>query len=150
MPDEPIAPAAASDDEPRDPGARRGAGAPRPLPLSLVLTAWAPVAAGVLRSAAGLIMFAASLLTLPMTMATPFLTGVSLVMLVGGVAATVKACRDDDELRGFGRVFPVVAAGLAGVALVVTLVVGPGAFAPQLRAPPPPPPVDDGAIRFAP
>jgi len=70
-------------------------------------------------------------------------------MLVGGVAATAKACRDADDLRRFGRVFPLVAAGLAGVAIVVTVVVGPGVWAPQLRGPPPPT-ADDGAIRFAP
>jgi hypothetical protein len=107
---------------------------------------WAPVAAGVLRATAGLVMFAASLLTLPMTMATPFLTGVSLVMIVGGVTATIRSCRDDDRLRSFGRWFPVGVAGLAGVAIVVAVVVGPGAFAPNLGAPPPP--RDDGTVRF--
>ena len=125
---------------------------PRPagrMPWSMVMGAWAPVAAGVLRSTAGLVMFAASLLTLPTTMATPFLTGVSLVMLTGGVAATIKACRDEAPLRRFGRVFPLAIAVLAGVTVVVTVVVGPGAYAPNLAARPARP-VDDGTIRFVP
>lgn len=137
-----------------DPGAalatsrRRDARSAR-APLWQVMQAWAPVAAGVMRATAGLVMFAASLLTLPTTMATPFLTGVSLVMLIGGVAATIKACRDDDRLRRFGRVFPLVVALLAGVAIVVAVVAGPGAYAPRLGAPPSAPP-DDGTIRFEP
>jgi hypothetical protein len=119
----------------------------RPVPFSLVMAAWAPVAAGVLRATAGLVMFAASLLTLPATMATPLLTGVSLVMLVGGVAATVKACRDDDKLRVFGRIFPTLVAVLAGVAVIVAVVAGPGAYAPRLHTSPAV--RDDGTVRFA-
>jgi uncharacterized membrane protein HdeD (DUF308 family) len=138
-----------SADHDDDAAARTPARAPgRPMPWSTVMSTWAPVAAGVLRSTLGLVMFAASLLTLPMTTATPFLTGVSLVMLVGGVTATLKACRDDDALRRFGRVFPAVVALLAGVAVVVTVVEGPGAFAPQLQREAVPA-KNDGAVHFS-
>jgi uncharacterized membrane protein HdeD (DUF308 family) len=119
-----------------------------PEPMWRVMQVWSPVAAGVLRATAGIVMFAASLLTLPSTLATPFLTGVSLVMLIGGVASVMRHCRDDERLRTFGRYFPVVVAALAGAAVVATLVLGPGAFAPRLTSPPPP--VDDGTIRFSP
>jgi hypothetical protein len=142
------APDAAADDAGVAPRPRPGHRTPPKAPLWWVMQAWAPVAAGVLRSTAGLIMFAASLLTLPMTMATPLLSGVSLVMLVGGVAATSRSCRDDDRLRGFGRWFPVIASGTAGVVVVVAVVCGPGAFAPDLGGQPAPPARDDGTIRF--
>jgi uncharacterized membrane protein HdeD (DUF308 family) len=119
-----------------------------PEPLWRVMQAWSPVAAGVLRATVGIVMFAASLLTLPSTLATPFLTGVSLVMLIGGVASVMRHCRDDERLRAFGRYFPIVVAALAGAAVVATLVAGPGAFAPRLASPPPR--ADDGTIRFSP
>jgi hypothetical protein len=141
-----------ADDDRADDDRADVAPVPRPrtsAPLWQVMQAWAPVAAGTLRASAGLVMFAASLLTLPTTMATPFLTGVSLVMLIGGVAATIKACRDDDRLRRFGRIFPIAVAGLAGLAIVVTVIVGPGAWAPRLAAPPQAA-IDDGTIRFQP
>jgi hypothetical protein len=145
-------PADGTDDVDRDVAAARHARRRRPAPATpmwQVMHAWAPVAAGVLRATAGLVMFAASLLTLPTTMATPFLTGVSLVMLIGGVAATIKACRDDDRLRRFGRIFSNVVAVLAGVAVALAVAAGPGAYAPRLDARPAPPP-DDGTVRFVP
>jgi hypothetical protein len=110
---------------------------------------WSPVAAGALRAAAGLVMFSASLLTLPMTTVTPMLTGVALVMLVGGVAAVVKSCRDDPALSSFGRWFSLSIAALAAVAIIVVLVKGPGAYGPKFHSPGAPMP-QDGSIRFSP
>jgi hypothetical protein len=114
---------------------------------SQTMNAWAPVAAGVLRAGVGLVAFAASLLVLPVHPATPFLTGVGLVMLVGGVFAVMKFCKDEPTLTTFGRGFPLVCVLLVVAVFVVVGVEGVGAFAPDLRAAPAPP--DDGAVRFS-
>ena len=116
--------------------------------FSSTMTMWAPVAAGVIRAAAGVLAFSASLLTLPVHFATPFLSGVGLLMLVGGCVSVIKSCREEPRLRMFARVFPLVCAGLVVVTAGIVAVLGPGAFAPDLRGGPRPLPVDDGAVRF--
>lgn len=107
---------------------------------------WAPVAAGVVRAVAGVLAFAGALLTLPIHFATPFLSGVGLLMLVGGCVSVIRACKDEPRLRTFSRVFPLVCCGLVVVVIGVVAVYGPGLFAPNLRAEPPP--RDDGTVRF--
>lgn len=123
-----------------------------PRPLNLVLAQWAPVAAGVVRAVAGVIAFAAALLTLPIHFATPFLAGVGLLMLVGGCVSVIRACSDEPQLRLFSRVFPLVCCGLVVVVVGVVAVYGAGALAPNMRAPnlraAPAPPRDDGTVRF--
>ncbi len=111
--------------------------------------AWAPIAAGVIRAVAGLIAFSAALLTLPTHVATPFLTGVGLMMLVGGCVSILKSCQDEPRLRWFARLFPLgcglVAAGVVGIVVVY----GAGAFAPDITGEPTAPrSVDDGTVRF--
>jgi hypothetical protein len=101
-----------------------------------------------LRAITGVVAFVASLLAMPLHFATPFLVGVSLVMVVGGCTATLKVTRDDVLLRGFGRGFTLVVAVVLCGAMGVAAVWGAGAFAPDLRAVPAAPRVDDGAIRF--
>lgn len=133
---------------------------PRPRPgyrsrttsWSQTMAAWSPVAAGVLRAGAGVIAYVASLLTLPLHHATPFLIGVSLVMLVGGCTSVLKQSRDDVRLRGFGRTFTIASAVLVLVATGIALKLGPGAFAPKLSAPPAPraPAHSDGTVTFEP
>lgn len=123
----------------------------RPSTLSTTMTLWAPVAAGVIRAAAGVLAFSAALLTLPIHFATPFLSGVGLLMLVGGCVSVIKTCRDEPRLRMFARVFPLVCAGLVGVTSVIVAVWGPGVFAPDLGGTPRPLQApDDGAVRFEP
>jgi hypothetical protein len=141
--------------EPADDNAHDDAPVPRPRPgyatpsLSTTLTQWAPVAAGVVRAVAGVIAFAAALLTLPIHFATPFLSGVGLLMLVGGCVSVVKACKDEPRLRTFSRVFPLACCAVVVIVVGVVAVYGPGAFAPNLRGEPAPPPAaDDGTIRF--
>ncbi len=116
--------------------------------LSTTMTLWAPVAAGVIRACAGVLAFSASLLTLPVHFATPFLSGVGLLMLVGGCVSVTKSCRDEPRLRRFAVVFPLVCAGLVATTAVVVAVMGPGAFAPRLSGTAPPAVRDDGAVRF--
>jgi hypothetical protein len=124
---------------------------PGPQSFSSTMTLWAPVAAGVIRAAAGVLAFAASLLTLPIHFATPFLSGVGLLMLVGGCVSVIKSCRDEPRLRRFAQVFPLVCAGLVVVTAGIVAVYGPGVFAPDLRGPAAPrAPINDGAVRFEP
>ena len=130
---------------------------PRPRPgyrtpkasLSSTMAAWSPVAAGVLRAGSGVIAYVASLLTLPLHHATPFLIGVSLVMLVGGCTSVLKQSRDDLRLRGFGRAFTIGSAVVVLVATGIALYLGPGAFAPKLSAEPVPR-AYDGTVGFEP
>ena len=117
--------------------------------LSSTMAAWSPVAAGVLRAGSGVIAYIASLLTLPLHHATPFLIGVSLVMLVGGCTSVLKQSRDDLRLRGFGRAFTIVSAVVVLVATGIGVYLGPGAFAPDLKAEPAPA-VYDGTVGFEP
>ena len=63
--------------------------------LSSTMTMWAPVAAGVIRAAAGVLAFAASLLTLPIHFATPFLSGVVDSKIAGSPSC---AALNDDAL----------------------------------------------------
>lgn len=133
---------------------------PRPRPgyrsrttsWSQTMAAWSPVAAGVLRAGAGVLAYVGSLLTLPLHHATPFLIGVSLVMLVGGCTSVLKQSRDDVRLRGFGRTFTIASALVVLVATGIALKLGPGAFAPKLSAPPAPraPAHSDGTVTFEP
>ncbi len=118
--------------------------------LSATMAAWSPVAAGVLRAGAGVIAYVASLLTLPLHHATPFLIGVSLVMLVGGCTSVLKQSRDDVRLRGFGRGFTLVTAAVILMATGIALYRGPGAFAPSLTGPAPAPRPYDGTVGFEP
>jgi len=110
----------------------------------------APIVAAALRALTGAVAFIASLLAMPLHFATPFLVGVSLVMVVGGCTATLKVTRDEPRLRRIGRVFTIVVASALLVALVIAGVFGAGAFAPDLMTAPPRPAqaVDDGTIRF--
>ena len=132
-----------NDDIPLDPPRRTAT-------LSSTMTLWAPVAAGVIRAAAGVLAFSASLLTLPVHFATPFLSGVGLLMLVGGCVSVIKSCRDEPRLRMFARVFPLVCAALVVVTGGIVAVWGPGVFAPDLRGSPRIVAPDDGAVRFEP
>ena len=129
------------------PRPRPGYRTPEPL-WSQTMSQWAPIVAAALRAITGVVAFVASLLAMPLHFATPFLVGVSLVMVVGGCTATLKVTRDDVLLRGFGRGFTLVVAAVLVVALLVAAVWGAGAFAPDLRAVPKPPSTDDGTIRF--
>jgi hypothetical protein len=133
---------------------------PRPRPgyrstttsWSQTMAAWSPVAAGVLRAGAGVLAYVASLLTLPLHHATPFLIGVSLVMLVGGCTSVLKQSRDDVRLRGFGRTFTIASAVVVLIATGIGVKLGPGAFAPKLSAPPAAraPAHADGTVTFEP
>jgi hypothetical protein len=144
-----------SDDD-EDPFADSGTPVPRPRPghqtptLSATMARFAPVAAGVIRAVAGVLAFSAALLTLPIHFATPFLSGVGLLMLVGGCLSVVKECRDEPRLRWFSRLFPIACSVIVVVVGVIVAIYGAGVFAPDLRREPPPPPAHDGAIRFEP
>lgn len=132
-------------DDAAEPAGARG----RAVPFSVTVGRWAPIAAGVIRAIAGLLAFSAALLTLPTHVATPFLTGVGLLMLVGGCVAVVKACQDEPQLRWFSRSFPLVCGVIAMVVVGVVVVYGAGALAPDIFADPAPrAPVDDGTVRF--
>ena len=93
---------------------------------------WSPLVAAMLRSTVGLVAFVGVMLAMPVHIATPFLVGMSLLMVVGGVVATLKVTRQEPALRAVGRIFAAVAAGIVVVAFAVAAVVG----------------VDDGTIRF--
>ncbi len=122
----------------------------RRVPWSQIMSTWAPVAAGVIRAVAGLIAFSAALLTLPTHVATPFLTGVGLLMLVGGCVSVIKACQDEPQLRWFARLFPLGCGLVATLCVVLVLVYGAGAFGPDIMGDPTVrrAPVDDGTVRF--
>jgi hypothetical protein len=112
---------------------------------------WSPLVAAMLRSTVGLVAFVGVMLAMPVHIATPFLVGMSLLMVVGGVVATLKVTRQEPALRPVGRIFAAVAAGIVVVAFAIAAAVGVGAFAPRIEFGPPrpaPPPVDDGTIRF--
>lgn len=129
---------------------------PRPRPgyrtpprqtFASTMSVWSPVVAGMLRGVAGVLAYAASLLAMPVHAATPFLVGVSLVMLVGGCVATLRATREDPRLRQVGRWFCILAVVCILGASAIAVALGPGAFAPDVPRPARAP-VDDGAIRF--
>ena len=136
-------------DDPIVPRPRAGYRTPSKPAWSQTVAAWSPIAAGVMRAGLGVIAYIASLLTLPLHHATPFLIGVSLVMLVGGCTSVLKVGRQDPRLGGFARGFTIATALLVLVATGIGMYLGPGAFAPQLSAPPAPK-ADDGTIRFEP
>jgi len=133
----------------------RGAPVPRPRPgyrtpepgWSVRMSAWAPVTATMLRAITGVVAFLGTMLAMPVHHATPFLVGVSLVMVVGGCTSTLKVTRDDPRLRGVGRTFTIVVSVVVLVGLAIGAFVGPGAFAPRLEGPPRPA-RDDGTVRF--
>jgi hypothetical protein len=107
--------------------------APRPRPgfrshSDFDTAAKTQLAAGVMRAVLGAVGFAASLLYVPVTMATPILAGVGVLMMVTGTTSTWRAAR-----LGPRRATHVVLAFCA-VAVVVSCALaawlGPGAFSP--------------------
>lgn len=148
-------PASGADDDRADRWDGDVAPVPRPRPgyqtpsLSQTMSRWAPVAAGVIRAVAGVLAFAASLLTLPIHPATPFLTGVGMLMLVGGCVSVLKETKEIPALRTFARVFLLACCAGVVAILVVVFVWGAGLFAPNLGPPAPSPAArDDGSVRF--
>ncbi len=135
------------------PRARPGYRTPEPS-WSRKMGEWAPVTASLLRAFTGLIAFVGTLLFMPLHHATPLLVGVSLVMVVGGCTSTLKTTRDEPGMRTIGRRIVLATAALVMVGLVVAVIKGPGAYAPDIHlsapAPAPAPPADDGTIRFSP
>ncbi|OGQ11930.1 MAG: hypothetical protein A2138_22445 [Deltaproteobacteria bacterium RBG_16_71_12] len=120
--------------------------APRPRagyrsrPAGLEMTQRAALMAALVRVAAGLTGLAGTLLWLPITIATPVLAGVSILMMVTGCSSVSKATRSV-----YPRLTFMVAAACAAGSLIVvalTAVLGAGAFGPvrNQAAPPAGPP----------
>jgi hypothetical protein len=112
---------------------------------------WSPLVAAMLRTTVGLVAFVGVMLAMPVHIATPFLVGMSLLMVVGGANATLNVTRDDLALRKVGRVFTLVTVLIVLVSFGIAAVVGVGAYAPRIEFSGPPAPVDtvdDGTIRF--
>ncbi len=108
----------------------------RSQPVALDMTQKAQVVAALVRVVAGLIGFGGTLLWLPITIATPVLAGVSVLMMVTGCTSLSRASR-----LAMPRLTPVVAlASAAGTIVIVglTVVLGAGAFGPLRNMPPAP------------
>lgn len=116
--------------------------APRPRPgftsqpAGLDMTERAQLAAALVRIIAGLGGLGGTLLWLPITIATPVLAGVSMLMMVTGCASLQKATRH--ALPRLARI--AVATCAAGTLLIIglTVTLGAGAFGPVRNQPPPP------------
>lgn len=131
-----------TDDVPEQPPDDDGL-APRPRagfhsrPAGLDMTQKAALMAALVRVIAGLTGLAGTLLWLPITMATPVLAGVSMLMMVTGCTSVSKATRSV-----YPRLTRTVAAACAAGALIVvalTTVLGAGAFGPVRNQPGPSP-----------
>jgi hypothetical protein len=132
------------------PRSRPGYRTPEPA-WSQRLGEWSPLVAAMLRTTVGLVAFVGVMLAMPVHIATPFLVGMSLLMVVGGANATLNVTRDDLALRKVGRVFTLVTVLIVLVSFGIAAVVGVGAYAPRIEFSGPPAPVDtvdDGTIRF--
>ena len=120
--------------------------APRPRPgfksarPKLDAHAKAQLVASMFRALIGTVGFAASLLYIPITMATPVLCGVSLLMMVTGTSSTHRVVRnavsDGVASATLKKVTPALL-GLIAVVVVATCtlaaVFGPGAWSPMQR-----------------
>lgn len=113
--------------------------APRPRPgyrsppAGMDMTQKAAMVAALVRVVVGAIGFGGTLLWLPITIATPVLAGVSVMMMVTGCVSLSKATR-----VALPRLTRAVAAACALVALVIvglTAVLGAGAFGPMRNLP---------------
>lgn len=106
--------------------------------------------AGMLRAALGCVGFFASLLYLPIQMATPILAGVSLLMMVTGSTSVWRAVREAPALKMLPRAVALLCVAVAAVTVVLTLILGAGALGPlhgmkqQMRDAQ----RDDGSVRF--
>lgn len=106
-------------------------------PTTLDMTQKAAMVAALVRVTVGVVGFGGTLLWLPITMATPVLAGVSLLMMVTGCTSLSKATRH--ALPHLTR-WVAAGAGLCALGVVgLTLALGAGAFGPVRNAAPPPP-----------
>src|SRR5687768_602630 len=89
--------------------------------------------AGALRALLGTAGFFASLQYLPIQMATPILSGVSLLMIVTGCTSAWRAVAGAPALRRLPLVLVAVCALAVATTLVLTVVLGAGALGPLAR-----------------
>ena len=108
----------------------------RSAPTGMDMTQKAQVVAALVRVVAGLIGFAGTLLWLPITIATPVLAGVSVLMMVTGCTSLSRASRQ--SMPRLTRIVAVACA--AGTLMIVglTVTLGAGAFGPVRNAAPAP------------
>lgn len=108
----------------------------RSQPTGMDMTQKAAMAAALVRVTVGVIGFGGTLLWLPITIATPVLAGVSVLMMVTGCTSLSKATRA--TLPKLTRLI-AAAAALCALAIVgLTVVLGAGAFGPVRNMAPPP------------
>lgn len=108
----------------------------RSAPAGMDMTQKAAMVAALVRVTVGVIGFGGTLLWLPITMATPVLAGVSVLMMVTGCTSVSKATR-----LVIPKLAPLVAGATALIALGiigVTAVLGAGAFGPVRNMEPAP------------
>lgn len=101
--------------------------------------------AGGTRAILGCAGFFASLLYFPIVIATPILSGVSILMMVTGSLSVWRAVLEAPALKAAWRVVAGFCALVTVATVVLTLVLGAGALGPlaDLKHAP-----DDGAVRF--
>jgi hypothetical protein len=104
--------------------------------------------AGMTRAVLGCVGFFASLLYLPIQMATPILSGVSLLMMVTGSTSVWRAVRDAPQLKMLPRLVAVGCALVAAVTVLLTVTLGAGALGPLKDLKQPGQGRDDGTVRF--
>jgi hypothetical protein len=90
--------------------------------------------AGILRAGLGVLGLFGSTLYLPVHMATPVLSGVSILMMVTGCTTVWRVTRDEARVRPVARVLAVVCALATVVIVGLTAILGAGAFGPNFRA----------------
>ena len=102
--------------------------------------------AGATRAILGCAGFFASLLYFPIVIATPILSGVSILMMVTGSLSVWRALLDAPALKNVWRAVAGFCALVALGTTAATVVLGAGALGPlrDLQAAPP----DDGAVHF--
>ncbi len=107
---------------------------PRPRPgfrsqrAEVVAVELAGLFAGVLRGTVGMLGFFASLLLLPVHTLTPILAGVSVVLAVTGNVSAFRAVTRGTRMRIVPTAFAIVCVVAAATTVLLTVVVGAGAF----------------------
>lgn len=103
--------------------------------------------AGATRAMLGCAGFFASLLYFPIAIATPVLSGVSVLMMVTGTVSVWRAVLPAPALKAVWRGVALLCGLVTAASVVLTLVLGAGALGP-LRAGPPQSAPGEGTVKF--
>jgi MFS superfamily sulfate permease-like transporter len=106
----------------------------------------AALVAGVVRGGLGVVAFVGALLFLPIHFATPILSGISLLMMVTGCTSLMRVSRDDPRAKMVLKAMALLCAITVAVTMLLVVVMGAGAFAPQALPSLPAP--TDSTVRF--